>query len=78
MSILIVLVLSFGMPVRSQASIGGLLFDPIADLVVTVGDVIVSAFQNFFYDGTNFDALGAISNIFFEDYKSIPEMTYTR
>lgn len=77
LAVVIVTLCNFIFPTCSRASVGGLLFDPIANIVVSVCDVIVSAFQNFFYDGTNLNALAMISNIF-ADYKNIPEMAYSR
>ncbi len=51
LSIMIVVMLSFAVPVRSQASIGGLLLDPLFDLIGTVADVVCGALQAFLVDG---------------------------
>lgn len=51
LSIIIVLLLSFAVPVKSQAGIGGLLLDPLFDLVGTIFDVAVGALQAFLVDG---------------------------
>lgn len=51
LSIIIVLLLSFAVPVKSHAGIGGLLLDPLFDLVGTVADVICGALQAFLVDG---------------------------
>lgn len=64
---------NFMFPIRSRADFGGLLFDPIANLVMSIGDVIVGALQTFFYDGSFTDTVSTI----FGDYNQIPEMKYT-
>ena len=51
LSIIVVLLLSFAVPVRSQAGIGGILLDPLFDLVGTILDVFVGALQAFLVDG---------------------------
>lgn len=71
--IIIAILWNFVFPTFSRADDGGLLFDPIANLVMTIGDVVVSALQVFFYDG-NIDVIG---DAIFKDYTKIPEMTYT-
>ena len=71
--IIIAILWNFVFPTFSRADVGGLLFDPIANLVMTIGDVVVSALQVFFYDG-NIDVIG---DAIFKDYTKIPEMTYT-
>ena len=47
-SIIIVLLLSFAVPIKSQASIGGLLLDPLFDLAGTIFDTIVGRTSNVF------------------------------
>ena len=51
--ILIVIVLSFNfvMPTYSRADFGGVLFDPLVDLVAGIGDAVLAALQYFMYDG---------------------------
>ena len=51
LSIIVVLLLSFAVPVRSQAGIGGILLDPLFELVGTILDVFVGALQAFLVDG---------------------------
>ncbi len=51
LSIIVVLLLSFSMPVKSQAGLGGLLLDPLFDLIGTVLDVFVGGLQAFLVDG---------------------------
>jgi len=51
LSIIVVLLLSFAVPVKSQAGLGGILLDPLFDLVGTVLDVFVGALQAFLVDG---------------------------
>ena len=51
LSIIVVLLLSFVMPVKSQASLGGILLDPLFDLVGTVLDIVTGALQAFLVDG---------------------------
>ena len=51
LSIIIVLLLSFAVPVKSQAGLGGILLDPLFDLVGTFLDVITGALQAFLVDG---------------------------
>lgn len=50
-SIIIVLLFSFAVPVRSQAGIGGILFDPLVDLVGTIFDAVVGGLQMFLMNG---------------------------
>ena len=71
--ITIAILWNFVFPTFSRADVGGLLFDPIANLVMSVGDVIVAAFQMFFYDGSFLGTIGSI----FSDYTTIPDMQYT-
>lgn len=47
----IVLLCTFIIPTRSQAGIGGLLMDPIVDLLGTIADVFPGALQAFLVDG---------------------------
>ncbi len=64
-SIIIVLLLSFSMPVKSQAGLGGMLLDPLFDLVGTLFDVVTGALQAFLVDGNwNNSDDGSIFNIF--------------
>lgn len=51
LSIIIVLLLSFTVPVKSQAGLGGILLDPLFDLVGTVLDIVTGALQAFLVDG---------------------------
>lgn len=51
LSIIIVLLLSFAVPVKSQAGLGGILLDPLFDLVGTVLDIVTGALQAFLVDG---------------------------
>lgn len=51
LSIIVVLLLSFAVPVKSQAGLGGILLDPLFDLVGTVLDVVTGALQAFLVDG---------------------------
>ena len=50
-SIIIVLLLSFAVPVKSQAGIGGILLDPIFDLAGTLFDAVLGGLQMFLVDG---------------------------
>ena len=51
-AILIVMSCNFIMPTVSSAfDVGGLLLEPVTDLVTTIGDTILSALQNFLYNG---------------------------
>ena len=64
-SIIIVSLFSFAVPVRSQAGIGGILLDPIVDLLGTVFDVVVGGLQVFLVDGElNNSDDGGILNAF--------------
>ncbi len=51
LSIIVVLLLSFTVPVKSQAGLGGILLDPLFDLVGTILDVVTGALQAFLVDG---------------------------
>lgn len=62
-AIIIVTLLNFMIPTVSSAfDIGGILFEPITDLVTTVGDTILSALQNFLYNG-RWDVGGGMANL---------------
>lgn len=50
-AIVIVICCNFTIPNISSAGFGGLLLEPFTDLVTTIGDTILSAFQNFLYNG---------------------------
>ncbi len=67
-SVLIVLILGFTVPVRSQAGVGGMLFDPIADLVGTIFDVVIGGLQVFLVDGqmNNSDDGGILNSFLVE------------
>ena len=49
--VLIVLLINFIVPTYSQADFGGVLFDPLVDLISAIGDALLAAFQYFMYDG---------------------------
>lgn len=49
--ILIVILFNFIVPNYSHADWGGVLFDPIVDLIAAIGDAVLSALQYFMYDG---------------------------
>lgn len=67
-SIIIISLLSFAVPVRSQAGIGGVLLDPLFDLVGTIFDVVVGGLQAFLVDGQmNNSDDGGILNLFLAD-----------
>ena len=51
LSIIVVLLLSFAVPVKSQEGVGGILLDPLFELVGTILDVFVGALQAFLVDG---------------------------
>lgn len=72
-AVILVTLCNFVFPMYSRADVGGLLFDPIANLVMSVGDVVVAALQMFLYDGSFTGTIGSI----FSDYTTIPEMQYT-
>ena len=69
LSIIVVLLLSFAVPVKSQAGIGGILLDPLFDLVGTILDVFVGALQAFLVDGefSNSDGSAGFLNFFLAD-----------
>lgn len=71
--VIIAILWNFVFPTFSRADLGGVLFNPISDFIMTIGDVVVALLQAFFYDGFN----GKVINIFERDYSSIPEMSYT-
>lgn len=69
-SIMIVSLLSFAVPVRSQAGIGGVLLDPLFDLIGTLFDVVVGGLQAFLVDGQmNNSDDGGVLNLFLADPK---------
>ncbi len=49
--VIIAILWNFVFPTFSRADIGGVLFDPIADIIMTIGDAVVALLQAFFYDG---------------------------
>ena len=49
--VLIVLLINFIVPTYSQADFGGVLFDPLVDLISAIGDALLAALQYFMYDG---------------------------
>ena len=51
LSIIVVLLLSFTVPIKSQAGLGGILLDPLFDLLGTLLDVVTGALQAFLIDG---------------------------
>ena len=69
-SIIIVLLLSFSVPVKSQAGIGGMLLDPLFDLVSTIFDVVTGALQVFLLDG-NF-GVDSGANVFMIHSDEVP------
>lgn len=69
--VIIAILWNFVFPTFSRADLGGLLFDPIANIIMSVLDVVVAILQTFFYNGFT----GTIQDDIFQDYKSIPEMT---
>ncbi len=78
-SIIIVLLFSFSVPVKSQASLGGMLLDPLFDLVGTIFDVVTGALQMFLVDGGFGEGDdGGLLNIFMVskgELSSHPELT---
>lgn len=51
LAIMIILLLNFAVPTRSQAGIGGMLLDPLVDLLGTICDIVTGALQGFLVDG---------------------------
>lgn len=82
LALIIVTVLNFMCPMHSYADVGGVLFDPISNLVTSIGDVILSALQYFLYDGSIDFTTSGISNIFgnvntLDDFKNkYPDMQF--
>ena len=72
-SIIIVLLLSFSMPVKSQAGFGGMLLEPLTDLIGTLFDVVTAGLQMFLVDGSfgNGDD-GGIVSVFMVKRDNIP------
>ena len=69
LSIIIVLLLSFAVPVKSQAGVGGLLLDAVFDLFGTILDVVIGGLQAFLVDGefSNSDGSAGFLNFFLAD-----------
>ena len=65
LSIIIVLLLSFTVPVKSHAGLGGLLLDPVFDLLGTVIDVVTGGLQLFLVDGEMNNSEGSSGLNFF-------------
>lgn len=83
MSIIIVLLLSFAVPIQSRAGIGGILFDPLVDIVGMIGDAIVGAMQMCLVDGefNNSDGDGGLLNGFMvapDDFMAGKDTTYKK
>lgn len=79
-AVLIVILCNFIFPTYSRADIGGMLFDPMADLVCSIADVVLSALQVFFYEdnSTMANIMSSLSNAFAKNYEDVPDMAYTR
>lgn len=60
-SMIIVVLCTFAIPTRSQAGIGGILLNPIVDLLGTIADVFPGALQAFLVDG-NFNNANSDDN----------------
>lgn len=71
--VIIAILWNFVFPTFSRADLGGLLFDPIANLIMSILDVVVAVLQVFFYDGFN---NGQIPGIF-QNYTNFPDMMKT-
>ena len=80
--IIIAILWNFAFPTFSSASIGGILFDPLFDLVVGIGDSVISVLQACLYDG-NINFCSGLLNVVaganyikcFQD--RYPDMKYT-
>ena len=73
-SIVAVVLLSFSMPAKSNAGFGGMLLDPLFDLVGTAFDVVTAGLQAFLVDGKFKPGEGSdLLNIFMVDKASIPD-----
>lgn len=83
LAVILVTLCNFIFPMCSRASIGGILFDPISNLVTSIGDAILSALQYFLYDGKFDFTAGGISNLFGnvnqlnETISKYPEMKFS-
>ena len=82
LTVLIVILCNFIFPTYSRAGIGGILFDPITNLVTTVGDSILAILQNFLYNG-EYNVVSGLSSImlkagfFVNNRDKYPDMDYT-
>ena len=82
LTIIIVTLCNFIFPTYSRAGIGGILFDPITDLVTTVGDSILAILQNFLYNG-EYNVVSGLASImlkagfFVNNRDKYPDMAYT-
>lgn len=84
-AVIIVTLCSFIFPTYSSASLGGMLFDPISNLITTVGDTILALLQSYLYNGS-FNMKAGLGSIFMgagyfksvmnNNYDGFKEMTY--
>lgn len=85
LAIMIILLLNFIVPTRSQADVGGVLMKPITGLLATLGDAVCSALQLFLVDGQFFQGGNILTGFLIsshEDtnsngvYPNYPEINY--
>ncbi len=73
-SIIVVLLLSFAVPIKSHADAGGMLLDPLVDLIGTLFDVVTAGLQKFLVNGEFGEGEdGGIRNAFMVSKDSIPD-----
>lgn len=75
-AVLIVILCNFIFPTYSRAGIGGILFDPIFDLIVGIGDSVISVLQACLYDGNINYASGLLNVVAGANYIKIFQETY--
>lgn len=77
-AVILVTLCNFVFPMYSRADIGGILFDPIANFVVSIGDALLAGLQSFLYDGKGIGK-SLISSIFggVGDLSNYPEMAFS-
>lgn len=77
-AVILVTLCNFVFPMYSRADIGGILFDPFANFVVSIGDALLAGLQSFLYDGKGIGK-SLISSIFggVGDLSNYPEMAFS-
>ena len=84
--IIIAILWNFAFPTFSRAGIGGILFEPVVDLITTVGDSILAILQSYLYNGklnikaglgSIFMGAGYFKTVQDKNYENFEEMKFS-